>query len=207
VARNFRQTSDQKELEPVVLVPYRQEDVSSMVLIARTTRDASPLASVVRAEVQRADLDLALGDVNTYEALLARQRWVYVVFGTLFVTFAATALLMSGIGLYGVMSQSATRRTREIGIRVALGATPRRVLTTVMKRGLVQVGIGLALGLGGAFAATRAMSSLLYGVGPRDPIVFAVSLLILTTVGLVSCWLPARRAAGIAPVVALTQDR
>jgi ABC-type antimicrobial peptide transport system permease subunit len=189
------------------MVPYRQEDSGSMVLAARTAGDAAPLGSIVRAEVQKVDPDLAPGDVNTHEALLARSRWVYVVFGSLFVTFAATALLMSGIGLYGVMSQAATRRTREIGIRVALGATPGRVLRTVMKRGLVQVGIGLTLGLAGAFGATQAMATLLFGVGPRDPFVFAASVIVLTVVGLISCWLPARRAAGVAPMAALTQDR
>jgi putative ABC transport system permease protein len=200
------QSSDQTVAESVAFVPYRQEDQSGFTLIARTTGEATRLGAVVRGEVQAVDLDLALGDVGTLESRLARSRWMYVVFGTLFVIFAGTALLMAGIGLYGVMAQATSRRTREIGIRVALGATPGRILSTVMRRGVLQLMLGLALGLGAAFGVTRLMSTLLFGVGPRDPIVFAAVSVILLAVGLLSCWLPARRAATIAPLIALTQD-
>jgi ABC-type antimicrobial peptide transport system permease subunit len=127
------------------------------------------------------------------------------VFGTLFLVFAIAALLMAAVGLYAVMSQATLRRTREIGIRMALGATPARVLRTVMRRGVVQLTIGLALGLGAAFATTGAMRSLLLGVEPSDPLTFVVTASVLLVVGLFACWLPANRAATIPPVRALAQ--
>ena len=126
-------------------------------------------------------------------------RWLFGV-------FALAALLMAGVGLYAVVSQGTARRTREIGIRVALGATPGRIVSTVMRRGVVQLIIGLVLGLGGATALTGPLSAVLFGVGPRDPLVFVRVSLVLLAVGVLACWLPARRASRVAPVVALSHD-
>jgi ABC-type antimicrobial peptide transport system permease subunit len=113
---------------------------------------------------------------------------------------------MAGVGLYAVMAQATQRRTREIGIRVALGATPARVLRTVMSRGVVQLTVGLALGLGLAYATTGSMRALLFGVAPTDPVVLVSSTLALVAVGLIACGIPAWRAAVLAPVRALNSE-
>ena len=132
--------------------------------------------------------------------------WAWVVFGTAFSIFAAAALLLSGVGLYAVMSQATARRTREIGIRIALGATRLHVLRTVVQRGVIQIATGLAGGLVLAWFATGAMRALLFGVTPHDPLVLGLSIAILVTVGFTACVLPARRAAALSPVRALASD-
>lgn len=176
-----------------------------MLIAARTAGDAASLTNALRTTMQHADAELAVSGLRTLDAQLSQDLWPYRVFGTLFLVFALSALLMAGVGLYAVMSQATLRRTREIGIRVALGATPRRVLRTVMRRGLVQLAIGLGLGLGAAFTATGAMRSLLLGVQPTDPLTFVVTAMVLLAAGLVACWLPASRAAAIPPVRALSE--
>jgi predicted permease len=191
--------------QPIIFTPYRSADATYMLIAVRTAGDAAALTNTLRATMQHADADLALSSVKTLDAELSGQLWPYRVFGTLFLVFAIAALLMAAVGLYAVMSQATLRRTREIGIRMALGATPARVLRTVMRRGVVQLTIGLVLGLAAAFATTGAMRSLLLGVEPSDPLTFAVTASVLLVVGLFACWLPANRAATIPPVRALAQ--
>jgi putative ABC transport system permease protein len=208
VSGDIVQSSNEAEPSAVVFIPFRQSDMQSGMLAVRTTGDASSLANLVRQKVQRVDADLALFDVKTISELLVSQRWPYRVFGTLFFVFALMALLMASVGLYAVMSQATGRRTREIGIRMALGATPAAILGTVMRRGVMQLGIGLVGGLAAAVATTRAMRVLLIGVQPNDPVTFVVSAGLLLMVGSLACWLPARRASAVAPVQALAhQDR
>jgi putative ABC transport system permease protein len=145
--------------------------------------------------------------VNTLDAMLDNQRMVYRLFGPVFGIFALAALLMAAVGLYAVMSQSTGRRTREIGIRMALGATPARILRLVMRTGAIQLGLGLVLGLSAAMAVADLIQAFLFvGVAPRDPLTLALTSSVLTSVGLLACWIPARRAARIAPVRALAQD-
>jgi ABC-type antimicrobial peptide transport system permease subunit len=175
-------------------------------MAVRTSGDASRLANPLRSAIQAMDLDLALYDLRTFQAAIEQSRLFFRVFAGVFTIFAATALLMAAIGLYAVMAQATTRRTREIGIRMALGATPARILATVMRRGAVQLAMGLVLGLALAFAATGTMETLLFGVLPHDPIVFATAAVVLVGVGLLACWLPARRAARIAPMRALAHE-
>ncbi len=208
VSGDIVQGSNAAEPDAVVFIPFRQSDMQSGMLAVRTSGDAASLANVVRQRVQRVDADLALFDVKTIDELLAAQRWPYRVFGTLFFVFALMALLMASVGLYAVMSQATGRRTREIGIRMALGATPAGILQTVMRRGVIQLAVGLGAGVVAAAATTRAMRVLLIGVQPNDPMTFVVSAGLLMIVGSVACWLPARRASAVAPVEALAhQDR
>jgi ABC-type antimicrobial peptide transport system permease subunit len=132
--------------------------------------------------------------------------WFYRVFGTLFVAFGLAALAMATIGLYGVMSFSAGTRTREIGVRMALGAERKTVLMMILGQGVWQIAAGLAIGLVLAALLSRGLGLLLFGVRPWDPAVFAVVVLALTAAGTLAAFIPARRATRIAPVAALRLD-
>jgi ABC-type antimicrobial peptide transport system permease subunit len=156
--------------------------------------------------VQRLDPDRALGNVMTLAERAASQGWYLRVFGTAFLIFAAGALLMASIGIYAVVAQTTARRTREIGVRMALGATSRNILTLVVGRGVKQLVTGLVLGLAIAFAVTRLMREVLFNVSPADPLVFGTVIAVITLVGLAACWLPARRAAYLHPLEALRRE-
>jgi ABC-type antimicrobial peptide transport system permease subunit len=128
------------------------------------------------------------------------------VFGTAFLIFAVGALLLASIGIYAVVAQTTIRRTQEIGVRMAMGATSPSIQRLVIRRGLKQLTVGTALGLGIAFALTRLMGELLYGVSPTDPVVFSSVIGVIALVGFAACWLPARRAAALDPLRALRHD-
>ena len=179
-----------------------------MALLVRTSGDPAALAGPVRSVVQSLDQDLPLFDVRVLKDAVARNFWHVLVFGSLFLSFAAIALLMASVGLYAVIAQATARRTREIGIRMALGATAERIVRLVLSRGLAQLGIGLALGLAGAFATTSLLKTtrMLVRVSPQDPVVFAAVTALLIVIGLLACWLPARRAAALHPVRALRHE-
>ncbi len=206
VTADIVQRPQDADSPPLAYLPYRQDAWGGMNLLLRTTADPSSLAPQVRAAVQAIDQDLPLFDVRTLNAALERNRWFLVVFGSLFLSFAVIALVMASVGLYAVIAHATSRRTREIGIRMALGATGGRIMQLVLSRGLTQLGIGLVLGLGGALACTELLKKagmLFGGVSTRDPVVFAGVTALLIVVGLLACWLPARRAARIAPTEAL----
>jgi ABC-type antimicrobial peptide transport system permease subunit len=132
--------------------------------------------------------------------------WPYRVFGTLFALFAAIGLLMSAVGLYAVMAYSVTQRTAEIGVRMAMGAMGSQVSWLILKRGLLQVALGLTLGLLAAFGVSRVMRTLLVEITPTDPPTFIVISLILTFVAIAACLGPARRATRVDPLVALRSE-
>ncbi|HUG09691.1 MAG TPA: ABC transporter permease [Opitutaceae bacterium] len=208
VCADIVQDMQNPDNSPVYHVPYRQQSWAWMGLMIRTTSDPATLAGAVRAAVQELDQDLPLYEVRTLTAALERQRWFLVVFGSLFLCFALAGLLMASVGIYAVVAQATSRRTREIGIRMALGATAARIARLVLSRGLVQLGIGLVIGLTGAFGATHLManSGLSLQVSPNDPVLFISITAVLVAIGLFACWLPARRAARIAPTEALRTE-
>ena len=174
-----------------------------MQLVVRATGDPGALTGSVRQAVHALDPDVPLQKVATMRQLVlasvAQRRSTLL----LIAVFAAVALLMAAIGLYGVMAYSVAQRTREIGIRVALGAQGADVLRLVVGRGLRLVVLGVALGLMAALALTRLMKNLLYEVSATDPLTFAGVAALLALVALAACYVPARRAAKVDPMIAL----
>jgi putative ABC transport system permease protein len=193
---------------PVIHISYRQEPWGRIGLVLRTRSDPSNLAAPLRAMIQKMDQDLPLFETRTLAAAVAKNFWFLPVFGTLFAVFAATGLLMASVGIYATVAQSTARRTREIGIRMSLGATGTNIARLVLSQGLAQLLIGLGLGLCGAFASTRLLNNtgFLVGVSAHDPIVFASIVILLLFIGAAACGLPARRASRIAPVEALRAE-
>lgn len=207
VASDLNQRPQDDENLAVFFVPQRQVNFSNMMLMLRTPVNPAALAPLVRSALRDVDAELPLYDLRTLQEALDRNRWFLAVFGTLFFAFALIALLMASIGLYAVVAQATARRTREIGIRMALGSSTAGIIQLVLSRGLRQLGAGLIIGLAGAVGFARLISGeFLIGVSPQDPLVFSVVTVMLVAVGLLACWLPARRAARIKPTEALRTE-
>lgn len=188
-------------------IPISQSDVANGVRIALRTRgDAATLTPLVRSAVAALDPDLAIYEVNTLQRVIERQTWFYTVFGTFFMSFGVCALFLAAAGLYGVMSFAVTQRTREMGVRSALGARGVQLIALVMRKSIVQLGIGMVLGLVLALLASGALQPVLYHVNPRDAAVFAGVIVTLAFASLLASFLPARRVATIDPVVALAVE-
>jgi putative ABC transport system permease protein len=176
-----------------------------MTLVVRTAGDPASLAPAVRREVLAVDKEQPLFNVQTMEEAVSKTMATRRVSVIVFSFFAGTALLLAAIGIYGVMAYSVSQRTQEIGIRMALGAQTGDVLRMVVRQGMTLTLIGVVAGLGGALALTRILANLLFGVGATDPATFTAISLLLTFVALLACYLPARRAAKLNPVIALTR--
>ena len=188
-------------------IPIAQSDVANGVRIAvRTSGDAAAATASVRSAVASLDPDLAIYEISTMQLVIDRQTWFYTVFGTFFMAFGCCALFLASAGLYGVMSFAVTQRTREMGVRSALGASGRALIMLIMRKSVVQLAIGLALGLGLALLASGALQPVLYHVDPRDRAVFAGVIAALALVSLAASFLPARRVTSIDPAVALSGD-
>ena len=187
-------------------IPIAQSDVGNAVRIAvRTRGEPAGMASLVRSAVASLDADLAIYEVNTMRWVIDRQTWFYRVFGTFFMVFGICALLLAAAGLYGVMSFAVTQRTREMGVRSALGAQGSQLILLVMRRSVVQLAVGLVLGLGLALLASGALQPVLYHVNPRDTAVFIAVAATLALASLAASFLPARRVTKIDPVLALAE--
>jgi putative ABC transport system permease protein len=164
------------------------------------------LANALRAEVKALDKDLPVSKVRTMETV-RRESIAQPRFRALLITlFGAVALALATIGIYGVVAYSVARRTHEIGVRMALGAQTTDVLKLVLRQGMWLAVKGLLLGLAGAFALTRLVASLLYGVSATDPLTFALVPALLFAIALLACWIPARRAAQVHPMEALRYE-
>jgi ABC-type antimicrobial peptide transport system permease subunit len=160
----------------------------------------------VRREVQAIDRDQPVAGMQTLAQVLAEHRWWSRTFGGLFAVFAVIALVLSSLGLYAVMAYSVTQRTQEIGIRMALGAQRRQVSWMILKLGLVQLAVGLTVGLAGALALTRVLRRMLIQITPTDPVTFAATTTLLTIVAIAACLVPARNATRVDPLVALRAE-
>jgi putative ABC transport system permease protein len=179
---------------------------SASTLVVRTSGDPRSLKAAIREQVLAVDKNQPVYDIKTMDervsATLETRRFAVVLLGS----FGGLALLLAAIGLYGVLAFTVSQRTREIGIHMALGAQAGDVLRMVIKQGMSLVLIGVLLGVAGAYVATRAMQSLLFGVSATDPMTFAVVPLLLAIVGFVACYVPARRATKVDPLVALRYE-
>jgi putative ABC transport system permease protein len=171
-----------------------------------TTSDVTALTAGIERAVHEIDKDLPITEISTFDDILARESSTRRFNAMLFSIFAALALVLAVTGVYGVLAYSVSQRTHEVGIRMALGAGHRDVLRLFMSQGMRLVLIGLVLGLGGAFALTRLMSSLLFGVSTTDASTFVAVAVGLTLVGVLACYLPARRATRVDPLIALRYE-
>jgi len=194
------------EPAPTVYVLMDLPGTSDMNIVVRTSNDPAALVQSVRVAVAALDADIPVADPSPMETVLAtslEQRRFYML---LLSIFAAVALSLAGIGLYGVISYSVGQRTQEIGVRMALGATRGQVLTMILSEGLRMAATGIAAGIIGALALNRLMQGMLVGVSTTDATVFTVSALSITVIALAACYLPARRATAVDPVIALRYE-
>ncbi len=196
------------DVVPQFFITYKQQAWSWVRLFVKTDGDASLLAKPVRSLVQDIDPNLPLFDVFTLKAVEENDRWFLVVFGSLFLSFAVIGLLISSVGIYALVAQSTAKRTREIGIRMALGATAGHTVKLILSTGLKQLAIALLIGLVGAMGATQILDKVgfLVKISPYDPLVFISISLTLIIIGLLACFLPARKAANLDPLKALHHE-
>jgi putative ABC transport system permease protein len=206
VVRDVRHFGLDDELRGIVYVPHTQDSWRSMALVVRTAGESAGSLGAIRQAIWSVDKDLAIAKVKTMSRTLAesvaRPRFSMLLLGV----FAAVALLLASVGIYGVMAYAVEQRTREIGVRMALGARGSDVLRMIVGHGMALALVGIAAGLAGAFALTRVMATLLYGVTATDPLTFALVPLLLAAVALLACYLPARRATKVDPMVALRYE-
>ncbi|HTL45595.1 MAG TPA: ABC transporter permease [Vicinamibacterales bacterium] len=191
---------------PAIYTPYRQDAPANMTMLVRSYTEPRVVLKSVQSEVQAIDADQPVFTVRTMDEMLAQQTWPYRVFGAVFAIFAGIALVMATVGLYAVMAYSVVQRTAEIGVRMALGADGRRVSWMILRRGLVQLALGLTLGLAGAVGLSRVIQALLVQVSPTDPLTFISITVFLSVVAIAACLLPARRATRVDPLIALRAE-
>lgn len=203
----------EERVQPQLYVSYNQAPDAAFGflaartnLIIRTTADPLTLISAVRREVQALDPNQPVYNVSTMEQTLDQSLVTQRLSMTLLTVLAALALILASVGIYGVMSYTVTQRSHEIGIRMAIGAQPRDVFKMMIGRGMILALMGVAFGLLGAFALTRLMATMLFGVAPTDPITFVSIGALLIGVALVACYMPSRRATKVDPLVALRYE-
>jgi len=200
--------SIEDDATPKIYLPYRQflSELRAMLLAVQTTTSATNLVGTIRAEASAMDDRMIIDRIRTMDAirrdLVSERRFSTLVLGI----FAAVALLLSAAGVYSVMAYSINRRTAELGIRKALGARPQELVRMVLGHGLRLIGVGLVLGLSGAFFVTRVLSNQLWVVTATDPLTVGAMAALLLAVGGVACYLPARRATRVDPTVALRHE-
>jgi len=213
VVRHVKQQSLDEQPRPEIDRPYAQinpkdlaEFTRVMDLSVKTSGDPLSFVAAIKGEVQSIDKDQPLANVRSLDSRLAEEMAPRKFNLLLVGTFALIALVLAAVGVYGLMSYTVTSRTQEIGIRMALGAQARDVLRLVLLRGLALTLAGIGIGLAGAFALTRLMTSLLFGVSATDPMTFVLISLLLTGVALAACFVPARRATKVDPMIALRYE-
>jgi putative ABC transport system permease protein len=191
---------------PEMFVPHAQMPVDTMAVAIRTAGAPAAVAPLAIAAVHRLDPDLPVSNVRTMDEVIGSSVAARRFEMALLASFAGVALTLAFIGIYGVLSYAVTQRTQEIGVRMAIGADRATVLGMVVRDGLRLTAVGIGAGLLGALLLNRALTSFLYGVSPADPLTLAAAALVLTIAAIAASYLPARRAAGVEPVVALRKE-
>ena len=189
--------------QPCVYVPLRQNFSNGMYLYVRSRGEPQKILAEVQREIRSMDANLQVGDVRTGAGLIQNVLWGALVGVSLLGVFGSLALALASVGLYGVMAYSVTRRRREIGLRIALGASPSAVVRLILGQGMALVAYGIGIGLGAGLLAGRLLSRMLFGIGPGDPVSLAAAAVVLLAVACLACYLPARGATRIDPIAAL----
>ena len=206
VVGSIKQMALDAQTRPAMYMPHAQAANNRLTVLVRTTGEPLAMAAAVREQVRAIDKDVPVTHVQTMETVLGASV-AQARFSMLLVAlFAALALILSTVGIYGVMAYSVSRRAHEIGVRMALGAGAAQVLKLVLKHGMSLAVAGIGVGLLGAFAVTRLMASLLFGISAKDPLTFASGAAFLTVVALIACYIPARRATKVDPLIALRNE-
>jgi len=207
VVKDLRTAQLNDQPRRFLYIPYKQdESVTQLTFIVRAAGDAGATSAALRQAVQRLDSNLPIFDMKSMSVQIAESLYVERMVAALSVSFGALATLLAAIGLYGVMSYAVARRTREIGIRMALGAERNAVMWIVLKEVAALAGAGVAIGLAGAFFLARQVESQLFGLSPQDPVTLLAAVTVLIVVALAAGFVPARRATAIDPLVALRAD-
>jgi putative ABC transport system permease protein len=216
VVGDLRHNRYDREAQPQMYVPYVQHPLVSqsrlvesrltMTFVVRCAGDPFQLVPTLRAAVADVDRNLPIFNIKTLDEYVAEQLWQPRQTMTLLAIFAGIAVVLAMTGVYGIMAYAVERRTHEIGVRIALGASRTHVLRMVIARGLLLVACGVAIGVAGSFALTRLLGTLLWGVTPTDPLTFAIVIVTLAAVAMLACYLPARRALDIEPTIALRHE-
>jgi putative ABC transport system permease protein len=187
-------------------LPYRTAAFRTMTLVVRTEGPPAAATAPLREVLRGVDASVPIGEAMTMEAIVKRSVWQPRLYGGMFAAFALIAFVLSAAGVYGVVSYAVSQRTHEIGVRMALGAAARDVVSLVVRQGARLTVAGLVVGVLGAVGLTRLLRSLLYGVAPTDPLTFILVTLALGATALAASWLPARRATRVDPMEALRYE-
>jgi putative ABC transport system permease protein len=207
VAPNVRQRGTEDfDFDPVVYLPYSSNPLSWTSILVRSDSDLALVTSQVREQVRALDPDVPLFDIVTVDDLMSRGLWFQRTFGSVFAIFAVIALITASVGLYAVTARSVAQRTREIGVRMALGADGRQIWWTVTRRVSIQLATGVVLGMTGAIAVARLLRGVLVQISPTDPATLGAVIALLILVGLSASWVPALRAMRLDPVAALRTE-
>jgi putative ABC transport system permease protein len=206
VVRNTVVNQIGEEPQPVIYLPITQDFSPAVTLQVRTTGRPEAVIGTVRGQLQSLDTNMAITNVQTIQEIMRQGLWAPRMGAGLLTVFGGLALILAAVGVYGVLSYSVSQQTREIGIRMSLGAQQGQVLRMVIGQGFRLAVTGLGLGLLAAFGLTRVLSSLLFGVSAHDPVTFGGVSLVLVSAAILACYIPARRATKVDPIIALRYE-
>jgi putative ABC transport system permease protein len=196
----------EERTEPTLYMPFRQQSMRSAAMVLRTQGDPLKLVSVVRQEMAAIDSTVPMVDVVTEVEQVNRRIQQERQLTVQLILFGAVALLLCAMGIYGMLAYTVGFRTREIGLRMALGAQRSNVVSMVIRESLIPVAIGIAMGLTAAFALTRLVESMLYGVKPNDPTTIVIAAVVFLVISAIAAFVPARRASRTEPMSALRYE-
>jgi ABC-type antimicrobial peptide transport system permease subunit len=206
VVGNVKQRATEGERGVEFYYPMTQWPATTSHYVVRTEGDPAAMGETIRRAIVGAEPTAAVSTIKTMERTMGESLWQQRLWGILFTAFAVLALVLAAVGLYGVLSYAVAQRTREMGLRVALGAAPSAVLGLIVAEGLRLCAAGTVLGLVAALGLARVAGSLLVDVAPYDPATVTVVITLVTLAAVVACWVPARRASRVDPLVALHQE-